>query len=218
MTITEGENTLHGISVKEFIPRKIYDLLENSQNLRIIKLDAGDKSHGFLIYETGSTKQLTDPKDWLDWVGSNSCSYLPTPEKKIDKLHAIYKQLIFDGTLTLTDRILLSCTFFISDPNQEVLEVGEYNGEQNVGIGTDFYINCLPKIATMLGVRFITGINNSDNIDFFTTKLGRVRLTDIKPEYQQYFAPEMARNSSVKPYRTVQFLYPEDKQKYCIEN
>ncbi len=217
MVKTEGEGTLLNIAVKEFIPRKIYELLDNPENLRIIKLDAGDKNHGFLIYEADSTKVLTDENDWQKWSSSGKWSYLPTPNLRINKLHAIYKQLIYEGTLQLTDRILLACTFHLSEQSPEVLEVAEFNGEENAGIGTDFYTNCLPRIASLLGVRFITGINNSDNIDFFVGKLGRVRMTDIKPEYRRFFAPQMAQNSSVMRFRTIQFLYPEDKAKYCLE-
>lgn len=116
-----------------------------------------------------------------------------------------------DGDIKDNERILLKLWIF--NRNKEILYVHIYDSIEGKGVAKEFYQELLPKLAKKTGVRFLTGYNSQDNIDFFISKkhLGRHLITDIKPEYRQFFIPEYQGGNALY---TVQFLYPDDIEKY----
>lgn len=92
----------------------------------------------------------------------------------------------------------------------ERFEVGE--GLRRGGIGTEFYQR-LAHIAKALGFRFIVGENKEENISFFTEKLGRVPLKEVRPELRkEVLSIGKWKQRAARPnWTTVQFLYPEDR-------
>jgi len=208
----------------DLLPKKIYEIVENLDNI-VVKIEHPDVNCLMVIvYERNSTKDLTDQVAWKNWqealamrkkYQSASDTIYHNPPPTVNRLHAKLEYKITDGTLTLADRILLTYTIRIDKSTPDVMYVDEYDGEIGVGIATEFYTTTLPSIARVIGVRYITGSNNSENIDFFVQKIGRVRLDEIKEEYQENFFPYLSSYAeSVRKYLTVQFLYPKDTEKY----
>ena len=61
-----------------------------------------------------------------------------------------------------------------------------------------------------MGLRFIVGQNNAVNSSFFMETLGRYSVQELKPEYQRTLFP-----GKLGDFRfTIQFLYPDDVEKY----
>lgn len=226
MAFSETQEKLLATSPNELIPIRISELIEKPENLRILRLPNYGDGIGMLVYESNSSKKLTDEKAWQDWLATIEQAkneqrgemIIVTPQRppEVDRLHAKFKELIQSGELKFTDRILLTFRLSIVSDNPEVLYVGEYDGEKSSGIALDFYLNTLPELAKRVGIRFITGLNTVSNIGFFVGKIGRVRSSSIKPEWRKYFFPSVDADSTVHEYSTVQFLYPEDKEKYCF--
>lgn len=104
----------------------------------------------------------------------------------------------------------------VLEGNPSALYVGDYDGEENQGIGRDFYLNTLPAVAKQLGFRFITGANNGKNISFFLQTLGRFTYNDIKPEFRNALFPNANPQSSDIDLWTVQFVNQEDIAEYVI--
>lgn len=84
-----------------------------------------------------------------------------------------------EGLITSTDRTVFSCELSTDWYCRDTLIVNRYDGVRGLGIATDFYTNILPTFASELGFKYILGENNSNNINFFTEKLGRVRYEDL---------------------------------------
>lgn len=80
------------------------------------------------------------------------------------------------------------------------------------GIGTEFYQQ-LREVAKIMGFRYITGVNDSVNIDFFTRKLGRVPLSKVNGKFiEKLLVTEETRQYRRSlNYATIDFLHDEDK-------
>ena len=60
-----------------------------------------------------------------------------------------------------------------------------------------------------MGIRFITGLNNRRNISYFTDKLGRSTLAEIKPELRTTFNSNPS--GEILENLTIDFIKPEDQ-------
>lgn len=85
------------------------------------------------------------------------------------------------------------------------------------GIATQAYER-LNKLAFALGIHFITGDNDTlgrKNSDFFVKKLGRVRVGELKEQFQHVFFHQRNKEEQDKlqEHSTVGFLYQKDKRR-----
>jgi hypothetical protein len=130
-------------------------------------------------------------------------------------LHTLHSILANEGLLSPEDYPMLWFTFdgsYLPD----MLYVGYYDDRaelRNKGVGKSFYDN-LHNISRDMGYRYITGLNNEKNIGFFT-KLGRVTLDQIKPEFRDKFRHNPGSKDTT--LYTVDFLYNEDKEEYLVK-
>lgn len=214
-------------STESLFPPRLLDLASCPEQLAVKIQHPDPRSMTVLVIEQEYSEALTDPTAWQNWQESLSVikkyrdfdTPAHPPPASVHPLHAELREQIGSGLLTTRDRVLLTYTIRIDPLRPKVLYVGGYNGERGVGIATDFYTQTLPKLAKKMDVRFITGSNNEENIDFFITKLGRVRLTDIKEEYQRDFFNSLSLyTGKLRHTLTVQFLYPEDMIVYLKDN
>lgn len=116
----------------------------------------------------------------------------------------------------LHDIHLLSYT---NKEGKNILNVAKYSDTprfQKLHVATSFYQR-LREVARAMGFWIITGNNDAGNIGFFRDKLGRTPFSLINPEFGELFFPCMqdAIQPAISPLTTIDFLYPEDKQKYC---
>lgn len=116
----------------------------------------------------------------------------------------------------LLDIYLLAYT---NKEGKNVLNVAKYGDckpWRGLGIATSFYQR-LREAARAMGFWIITGNNDAGNIGFFRDKLGRIPFSLINPEFGGLFFPsiEDAIQPAMSPLTTIDFLYPEDKAKYC---
>lgn len=203
----------------DLLPQKIRGLALNPENLEVRQISKLGKSFEILIIERDYPGLLTDVNDYEAWkkkckqgVGTG-LRVTPKPPSTVNKFHHKLSSMVEEGTLSLSDRVLLQCMLEICPHNPQVLRVGNFDGETHSGIGTDFYKNTLPDFCKKIGVRFIIGWNNARNIGFFRNTLGRSLREEIKPEYDQFLFGASPYNANED---TIQFLYPEDAIKFKI--
>lgn len=72
----------------------------------------------------------------------------------------------------------------------------------------------LREVARAMGFWVIVGDNNAINIEVFRNKLGRTPLTLVNPVFIEAFFP-FGGMFEPSPYTTIDFLKPQDKEKYC---
>lgn len=142
----------------------------------------------------------------------------PEAPDDIDSTHASNYELVATNKLTAYDIITHQIILEIPDRDDypEVLHVGDFSDNDEVrgkGIATSFYTQ-LRDLARDMGFRYIVGTNNERNIGFFTGKLGRSKLVSIDPSKRVQFNPSGVLDKL--DTKTVDFLYPEDKEHYLI--
>jgi hypothetical protein len=206
------------------IPPKVYELANNPDNVEIIvsQQEKGDnfESLQLMVVERNVAQPLTNSEVWNKWQEEKQAIaqkpgliklYPPAPEG-IDRLHAEFSKFIEKGTLTLSDRVLFEINLRLDNLAPQSLYVSHFDGEKGSGIGGEFYLELLPKLAKDLGFRFITGSNNQQNISFFTEKLGRKRATEIDENKVSEIFPHLEKGDN--SLYTVQFLNNEDKNTF----
>ncbi len=131
----------------------------------------------------------------------------------VDAYHAKLFKMIDQGQIGLNDYVI-NRVVLRNDRHPELLYVGDYADREELrgkGLASSFYSQ-LHENAGQMGFRFITGLNNADNISFFRDKLQRSTLGDIKPERRGQFQDKPS-EFDLKLY-TIDFLNPNDKQIY----
>lgn len=202
-----------------FIPKRLYELSGDPNNLEVIPANLeGNHQIGFSIVERG-VGGLTDRKIWnehIERVDKEEVQGGKAPDG-IDEMHWAYRKSVKNGKISLEDKILLSVLLKDSPrkPGKQ-LRVGSYEDREELrgsGVATSFYEN-LSVIAKALGYRFLSGFNDERNVGFFIQKLGRVTANQIRDEHRDDF---ILGGEGFGDVYTIQFLYPEDKVKYCVE-
>ncbi len=209
------------------IPKRVYEVADKPANVEVKIERVGKNTLTVSAVERASTRQLTDITAWNNWNRKieearaahggrmNTIGFIaPRPPENVNRLHAEFRQKILGGALSISDRILFTCTLRFGEETHEVLQVSDFDGETQTGIGTDFYQNSLPPLARALGFRFVTGQQNDNNLSFFTKKLGRSTYNDLKEEVRATIFPGYSENSGIGAIPTIQFLYPEDRASY----
>lgn len=202
------------------IPDAVRRAAKNPDQLQIRQLAQEPGEFGFFIIEKNFPYTLTYPDEYAYWKqeiqraredqAHKKVRVLPPAPNGVNKLHAKFSDYIDRGDLSFSDRILMTCRLKLYPDNPQALYIVDYDGETGAGIGQDFYKNVLPEFCRRNGLRFIAGQNRVHNISFFLKTLGRYSNEDLKPEYRKTFFPE----GSLDSLFTIQFLYPEDVEKY----
>jgi hypothetical protein len=206
------------------VPKILNILAENPANIEIrkSKIDKG-RALDILIIERDYPRELTDREAYRRWKQDKEIKLKQSQERGeilvtlrrdlpgIDRLHMDNGNEIDQGRLSFSDRILMTCMLKKMEKKPGCLYVAKFDGEKRKGIGQDFYLNTLPSLCRKIGIRFLVGLNNAKNISFYREKLGRFTLKQIKPEFRHLFF------ESADDTNTVQFLYPEDAEKYVIK-
>lgn len=126
--------------------------------------------------------------------------------------------LIHAGLISPNDLILHAIQMSVKGKGRERLYIHTYQDREELrhqGIATSFY-GRLRENAIRMGFRFIQGVNNSKNIEFFTKKLGRRTLEEIKPELQKFFW-NISKLVEKPNLYTIDFLRPEDEEVFLKE-
>lgn len=208
--------------IQTLIPQKLYEAMENSENLDIKTEIKANGSVSITFIERNTNRNLTNLQEWNDWVSkykeaeARKEMFLPRPTAGINRLHARHRVEILSGKLNLSDVILMEVNLLIDNENPEILYVSNFDGVEGKGIGSDFYIKNLPNLCRQMGIRFIRGLNNGKNFGFFKEKLNRYTYDEVKPEYRRLFFPKVSGEGVGVEYNTVQFVFPEDIDKYII--
>lgn len=107
--------------------------------------------------------------------------------------------------------------YLATDPMTPLtLQVGSIEVSRNFRrqkIAGSFYDN-LAEVAREMGFRFVFGQNNPENVTYFTRKLGRSIISNIRPDLRRrIISPNyFKKHPGADPkFCTVEFLYPEDK-------
>lgn len=212
--------------LEALVPSRIRKVVSNPANLEVSRFRNSDDELSIIVVEHDYSEQLTDKSAWEQWRANieaikkeqegNLITFLPEAPEGINRLHARFGSEVDSGRFSLSDRILMTVGISVLSEVPDALYVGDYDGEVRQGIGSDFYQNTLPEFARKLGVRFITGLNDAKNISFFVNTIGRYTYWDIKPEHREQLFPDTDPNIASTNFSTVQFLFPEDKEKYVI--
>lgn len=206
-------------TLRYLVPQIIYETANKPENIEIRQLDNETGEISILVLEKNN-ENLTDEsiyKKWKDDIAKSKeeqkdrwMQILPPAPKEINRLHAKFESGIDKREIQLSDKILMTCKLRLYSDNKEALYIGDFDGEKGKGIGKDFYKNILPKFCNNLGLKFIVGKNNGQNISFFKDKLERFGIKDLKSEYQNTLFP----NKINDDFFTIQFLNDNDKEKY----
>lgn len=222
------------------IPRKLLEMVDDPKKVGIIVNGQQNGALDLLVTEH-RTKPVTN-KESLERYLQNSRKFDeeerakqkaqgkriyirppggPTKPPDVDEYHVKYANLIESGSLQTTDFVTHHLNLRTSD-DPEVLYVSHYDDREELrgkGIAGSFHER-LPQVARDLGARYIVGWNEEGNVGYFTNKLGRSRINEIKPEERVRFgATQSEIQGTTRPgdkIRTIQFLYPEEKSKYLI--
>jgi len=208
----------------ELIPQRVFDIATNRDNLEVHRLGDKPEEISILVIEKDYPQQLTAQEDWNKWQEEKAkarksqkgqmVKILPNSPNRINRLHAKFNSDINAGTLALADRVLMTCKLRLYPDNNQALYVGDFDGETHQGIGQDFYKNTLPSFCKNLGLQFIVGKNNAQNISFFKETLGRYTVDELKPEYQATLFPGKHKDK----FFTIQFLNNGDVDVYVAKN
>lgn len=211
------------------VPKKIFEIASHPENIVIEPYRNEGNELSFLVFEKNYPVTITDKSAWDQWQldreaarakkkeGKSRFTELPQSPENVDRLHARFVDEILSGELSLNDRILMYIRMRVKPDAPEALLVTAYDGEVGKGIASEFYTETLPTIAKKLGFRYLYGQNSVKNISFFTNTLKRVTMRDIKPEYREQLFPGFGETDPRAATDTIQFLYPEDEEKYRIE-
>lgn len=203
----------------QLVPQRVREIAKNPDNVEARPLD-NISNISVLVVEKGYPELLTDQNAWQQWreeieaaknlsKKKGTMRAMPSAPPAVNPMHAKLAELIQKGDLSLQDRILMLCKMNLYAENPQALMVVDFDGEAHKGIGQDFYKNTLPVLAKSMGLRFIIGDNRPANLSFFQNTLGRYTLKQLKPEFQRSLFP-----GRTDDYFTIQFLYPEDIEKY----
>jgi hypothetical protein len=171
------------------IPQKIYELMDDPISVEINVQEARDKALGVGVsYKDSLRKRIM-----------RRVNHKPQTKSVLSAS--------FVSTQSEAGKILYTKEFVVAEELRRK------------GIGTAFNER-LRNVAKELGFWVLTGQNESrekegSNLPFFTDKLGRVVLSQIKPEYRHLFEPNYSQmEPSLAASFTVDFLNPEDREKY----
>lgn len=207
--ILRGEHA-EAISQKELatlIPETVRSVASNPDQIEIRQMSEEQGVFSFLIIERNAPNILTDPNEYSRWKADIQ---MPQHPNSVNRLHAKFDSYIDHGELLLSDRVLMTCKFKLYPNNPQALYIADFDGEEHKGIGQDFYKNTLPDFCKRNDLRFIVGQNRVHNISFFKKTLGRYSNEDLKPEYRRMLFP----GAFLDGHFTIQFLYPDDVEKY----
>ena len=138
----------------------------------------------------------------------------PAVPSDVDSLHVVYYDLIKMGILGLNDYII-NRIMLRNDRHPELLYVGDYSDREELrskGIATSFYTK-LRKAATNMGFKYLTGLNNRQNVGYFKDKLGRVTLGEIKAAQKSFFIGGV-NGKTYSETMTIDFLDPNLKAEF----
>ncbi len=210
------------------IPEKAKEMASNYDNVEIIRLDDSRESLSFIVIEKNFSEEISDREEWDSWSKKineekqnkkeDEIHFFSKKPESVNKMHAKFREEINSGIINLSDRILMSVKIKVLPEMPEGLFVADYDGESKRGLASDFYKNNLEDFARTLGFRYILGINESKNVSFFKEKIGRFLYEDIKPEFRESLFPTSNSSTIEKSPPSVQFIYPEDKEKFVEEN
>ena len=179
--------------VNALIPQSVLNSVKNPKKLDIVSPAGSNQILNFIIVE-------------------HDCSGLTNFTAWQNRLHQKFRHHIEQGSLSITDRILLSCQLRIVGNEEAILLVSDYDGEKGKGFATDFYKNSLPKLAQKLGIKIIAGMNTVENMTYFTDKLGRYKCEQLKPEQEKRLFGNLTKNE--KDHITIQIVDPSDVVTY----
>lgn len=203
------------------VPQRVREVAQNPDKIEIQQLRNEKGEVSLLVVEKDYPQELTNAEAYAKWQEdikaameaqkNKPMKVLPNPPLAVNRLHAKFRSEIDQRRLSINDRVLMTCKFRIYPYNKKALYMGDFDGETKNGIGQDFYMNTLPNFAKNLGLRFIVGENRMANYTFFKDKLKRYAIDELKPEFRDLFI------ENENELFTIQFLYPEDIEKY-VEN
>ena len=205
------------------IPPRVYESAGIWENISVAKSNAGKENEiRLFVLEKNSNQEPTTQENrerYTNALPKNVDGVLPE-DYGVEPLHAEFaKDIFFDKKVTFEDKILMFAS--IERQADDILLISYYAGQKHQGIASSFYKESLPGFARELGVRFIVGHNNLRNLSFYVDSdkgLGRSHLGDIKPEFRKKFFPRFNPDENPEALETftIQFLYEEDKEKYCL--
>lgn len=191
-------------------------ILENSRAVFQRWLST-NKHVGNLDIPNEALSYLLLPPRLLELVANPRRLYSVVEEQRTNSLAAD----IYYASVDLSEKKLLEIYLlaYANNVGNNILHVAKYGDSKpwrGLGIATSFYQR-LREAARAMGFWIITGNNDACNIGFFRDKLGRTPFSLINPEFGGLFFPsiEDAIQPAMSPLTTIDFLYPEDKQKYC---
>lgn len=216
---------LKNTNLRDLLPQAIIDAARNPEKIEIKPIRDHEEEMNMLVVEH-DYGGLTDEVDWAQWIHDienteeepgSGIVFAPHAPPTVNRLHAIYRDKIQAGELSLSDRILLTCKLRFQENGAPKLYVADYDGEKGLGGAIQFYTKILPSLAKQLGIRFIVGQNDGENLSFFTDKIGRCTYDQLKPTSKALLFPDSDENFAQNHFTTIQFIYPEDIQERVLE-
>jgi hypothetical protein len=207
-------------NINLLIPQTIFDIAKNPDNIDAVSIKQNDGWLSFLIVERNHHETISN-QEWLEWWANVNMALKqkkspPKPPQNIGPLHRRFRKEIDNGLISLSDKIYLACSVKINVGKINSLYVCNYDGEKDRGIATQFYTQVLPKLAGNLGLRYLAGYVSKSVLPFFTNKLGRYTCQQLLPEERTSFFPKAEFDGYENELLTVQFLHPEDVEKFVI--
>ena len=207
------------------IPKRILELSEDPAKVDLLISKQDEKALAAFVVEhkahpvTNETSLKTywdtaerlHAKDKAEAIEGIYASFSPELPANVDPYHGDdnNRKLVEEGKFGLNDYVTNEIKL---SAEGDKLNVGYYWDREDFrqkGVATSFYTR-LHIIAAQMGFRFIIGGNNKNNVSYFTKKLGRSTLAQIRPEFRTVFHlnPQNTDNDTF----TIYFLKPEDKE------
>lgn len=213
------------------IPQRTLEIAENPENVRLIIKIQNDGRLEALVSEHKQFPLTTqeeldkynlerDRKDEESRAiaaaeGRRYLSIAPEPPPGLDRFLAQNQNLIKQSFVDLQDYVMHDVRLIVKSPDQLMVE-GYWDRTELRGkrMALSFYRQ-LHEAAKAMGFEYIIGSNDTKNINFFIEKLGRIQLSRIRPEYRTLFHGD-PKIIDLNLY-TIDFLYPEEAEKFLIK-
>lgn len=195
------------------IPPRILELAENPAGVDLVVLSQDTQSVEALVVEHRSEPVSNIESLYNYWEQRLTGQGEIPPD--VDDYMASHIRFLLDGTLGLNDYVTTELYLVLAGNAQ--LRTGDYLDRvalRGQGIGTSFFGN-LREGAIAMGMRYMIGQNNKQNISFFRDTLGRYTLNQIRPEFWEEFTEEP--EGTEPTLFTVDIFYEEDRQRLLVD-
>lgn len=195
-----------------FVPQTLLSHTRNPEAVRVIPdPEVGLRTDALKFYTLERFDyDISDPVEFAALVENEKVYGTEArkwPYPNIDPSHFDYSDEIHNKIIpvTLADMVYIIGHLSSCKDKLEVVSFGVHDNLQKAGIGIEFYRN-LEYIARTLGFRYIFGINDKDNIDFFIRKLKRIPYDQLSDDLKEVFHEEKEEADFMKGLLTVRIL------------